>query len=244
MYKLILSSLLLSSTAWAIVSIKPVEISGQEASSHEVGVSYSTKSGNSDTTSTSLSLKGVYQNINSANMIVIDYDYAEANGVKNSDKTFAHIRHIRSTDIKYLNYEIFTQAQKDDFRSIESRVLIGAGARYKYTLSNDSNLFLGIGLFNTQLDENNIKSDFESLNSYISYNQTFDSGAKLTYNGYYQPRVDEVSDYHISQKAQISLKITDKVELVVSMNHTYDSKPAIGVEKSDLSTKTGINYKF
>jgi hypothetical protein len=53
-----------------------------------------------------------------------------------------------------------------------------------------------------------------------------------------------MGDYHISQKAQLSFKMTDNIKLVISLNHTYDSKPASGVEKSDLSSKTGFNYKF
>jgi hypothetical protein len=244
MKKILLTSLVISSSAFAIVSIKPIEITNIQEIKYEIGMSYSTKSGNSDVKSTALSLKSTQYDIGYANMLVLDHEYGESSGTKNTDKTFAHIRHIRATDDERLNYELFVQAQKDTFRSIQSRYLTGVGVRYKVNLENDSSVFFGLGIFNTQLKEDNTTSSFESINSYISYNQVFDSGAKLTYNGYFQPRIDSLDDYQISQKAQLSFKITNAVSLTFNLNHTYDASPASGVEKSDLSTKTGLNYKF
>ena len=82
------------------------------------------------------------------------------------------------------------------------------------------------------------------MNVYVSYNQTFNNNAKLIYNGYYQPRFDQSNDCHIFQKAQISLAITDSINLIISLNHTYDSTPAVDVKESDFSQKVGISYKF
>jgi putative salt-induced outer membrane protein YdiY len=244
MKNILLGTILTVSTASAIVSIKPIEVSGQEEVKSQLGASYSTKSGNSDVSTTSISLKNTFYNIDSANMILIDYEYGKSNGSTNTDNTFMHLRHIRTTSDKAINYEIFLQAQKDTFRSIESRYLMGIGSRYKVHLENDSKIFFGLGVFSTKLDEDNVKSNFESLNSYISYNHKLDNGNTLTYNGYFQPRLDDANDYHISQKAQLSFDISRSMKLVVSLNHTYDSEPAVGINKSDLSTKTGISYKF
>ncbi len=244
MKKILLGSILLASSALAIVSIKPIEITGKEESKSQIAASCSTKSGNSDVTTTSLSFKSTFYNIDNANMILLDHEYGESKGIKNTDKTFVHLRHIRTSNNPSLNYELFFQAQKDTFRSIKSRYLSGIGARYKMNLENESSVFFGLGVFNTKLDEDSVKSSFESINSYISYNQKFENNNKFTYNGYYQPRLDNASDYHISQKAQLSFVITKTLDLVISVNHMYDSKPASGIDKSDLSTKTGISYKF
>jgi|SaaInlLV_10m_DNA_4_1040232.scaffolds.fasta_scaffold02955_4 hypothetical protein len=43
----------------------------------------------------------------------------------------------------------------------------------------------------------------------------------------------------------MSFNLTNSLEFIVSLNHTYDSQPIFDLKKSDLvTTTTGINFKF
>jgi putative salt-induced outer membrane protein YdiY len=244
MKKILLSIIILVSTAFAIVSIKPVEITSNDDTKLELGISYKSKSGNSDTTNVSTNIKSTFYNTNSANIMLLDYEYGESKGSKNVDKTLMHIRHIHLSNYKPLNYEIFAQVQQDTFRLIKSRYLIGFGGRYKVSLNKNGNIFYGLGVLQTKLNENKIISHFQSLNSYITYHQKLQNENKFSYNGYYQPKFENFDDYQISQKAQLTLKISKSLKFIININHVYDSNPAINIKKSDISTKTGLNYKF
>jgi hypothetical protein len=244
MKKILLIISMLFSLSEAIVSIKPVEITGSEDIKLELGISYKSKTGNSEIMNVSTSTKSIFYYTSSANIMLLDYEYSELEGTKNVDKTFFHIRHIHLSNYKPLNYEIFGQVQQDAFRLIKSRYLIGVGGRYKISLDNNSNIFYGLGVLQTKLNKDYVFSEFQSLNTYIKYHIKLQDENKFTYNGYYQSKLENFNNYQVSQKAQLTIKVSKSLDLVIDISHIYDSRPAKDIKKSDISTKTGLTYKF
>lgn len=243
MKKFLIVAGLLSSFAMAVVSIKPVEIQSEPSVSFEQGLSFSSKSGNVDKMNFKLASSIKQYGSGYVNTLFFFYDYGESRGEKDTNALFLHLRHIHDLGWGDTNGEAFVQIDKDDFRDIASRSLMGGNLRYKID-TKKLDVFIGLGLLYTWLDEAGIKEEYSSINSYISLNYQFSPSTSITYKGYYQPRLDDMDDYLVFQKAQLKVNITNRLSLFVNLLHEYDSKPPAGIEKSDFAQTTGFSYKF
>jgi len=97
---------------------------------------------------------------------------------------------------------------------------------YKYTTDVDPN-------------EENVR-----LNIYIAYKNRLKNNVRFSYVGYYQPRVDILSDAIFANSVELRVKIYKKLSINFELLYNYDAKPAVGVEKYDFSQKTSFVYDF
>ncbi|MBN2824899.1 MAG: DUF481 domain-containing protein [Campylobacterales bacterium] len=208
----------------------------------EMGASYTTNSGNIDKSNIKASARLEYYEVGYANVLKFNYEYGEQNGVKNIDSLTLHLRHIHNLWDK-VDGELFAQYQQNEFKNMDSKYLTGANLRYKLE-SGKLDAFVGLGMFYTWLDEVGIESDYISLNSYIALSYKLSESTSLSYNGYFQPRIEDFDDYLIYQEAQLKINLTDRLSLLVNILHEYDAMPPSGVEKSDFSQTTGFSYSF
>jgi len=243
MKKYLLLPTLLSSFAFSVVSIKPVEIKNDASIDFEQGLSFSSKSGNVEKMDFKLATSLKQYGEGYVNTLFFFYDYGESRGQKDTNALLFHLRHIHDLGWKDLNAELFTQVEKDDFRDITSKTLLGSNLRYKID-TEKLDVFVGLGVFYAWLDEVNIKDEYTSINSYVSLNYQFTDSTSLTYKAYYQPRIDDFDDFQLYQKAQLKVNITNRLSLFVNLLHEYDAKPPVGIEKSDFAQTTGLSYKF
>jgi len=232
----------------AIITISPVNIGDNPGWSGSLKGSFETKRGNSDVDNYSAGLRASYDN-NISYVVWSDFtfSYGKASGETNTNKTYAHIRYIHATSIPEINYELFIQSEMNEFTMVSRRRLAGGGLRYH--LSNDSygSLYFGLGGFyetisyTTSVDprETNLR-----VNSYIAYTKQFNKESKLSYVGYYQPKVDDVSDYILSNGLELEVLIYKTLYLNFVFYYDVDSCPAYGVEKEDISQRTSFLYKF
>ena len=176
------------------------------------------------------------------------FDYGEASGETNTNKSYAHIRLIHTfLDIKELNYEAFFQSETNEFTKVESKFLGGGGLRLHENMKKYGNLYFGLGCFfetieyTTTVDkhENNLR-----MNSYASYTKTFNKTSKLSYVLYYQPNVENFSDYILSSGLELQVVLYKELYLSFVFYYDVDGEPAVGVEESDVTQKTSLIYKF
>jgi hypothetical protein len=130
---------------------------------------------------------------------------------------------------------------------VSKRRLAGGGLRYHLEDDVYGNFYFGLGgfyeniVYTTSVDprESNVR-----LNTYIAYTKQFNKDSKLSYVGYYQPKVDKASDYILSNGLELEILVYQKLYLNFVFYYDVDSKPAVGVEKTDISQKTSFVYKF
>jgi hypothetical protein len=240
--------LLCAAAANAVVTIAPVVIGDKPGFSAKLQASLETKRGNTESDTYGGGLRLSYDN-NSSYVIwsELSANYAKASGTTNTNNTFVHIRYIHTLPIKKLDYETFVQSQTNEFTKIAERALAGGGFRLHLRDKQLGDLFFGAGAFYEYIrytsalnpDENNIR-----LNFYISYVKTLIPGSKFSYIAYYQPKVDQFSDYFISNAAQLSVHIYKQLFLSFEILYDRDSKPAIGVKKDDFTQNTSLIYSF
>jgi len=247
----LLLSMFISTSLFALVSIAPVDIGSKPGLSGNVSGSLSSKSGNTQKDEYSIGMRLQYdQGIDYLTWGTFTYDYGKSNGTKNEEKIYAHLRYIHALDVRGdWRWELFIQSEQDKFKDINERSIGGAGVRWRFMNSEDwGRGYVGIGGFTEKIDyshpEVNPNEENSRLNSYVAYTKSFMVGSKLSYIGYFQPKCSETIDYISSQSAELILPIAGELNLSLSAKYFYDSRPAVGVEKSDISYMTSLLWQF
>lgn len=231
--------------SFAIVSIEPKDIGEKEPGvSGEIGASLEINRGNTDTTSTSISARVQIDKDHCLCFATLSYEYGESSGEKNKDRAFLHLRHLEKINEDNV-WEFFGQLQKDEFKDQKLRALLGTGERYRFYNNNDGKAYLGIGaFFEREKIENEDKKDYFRGNFYISFKKRFNENVKMAFISYYQPKLDEFSDYESINSLEFTVKLSDKLNLLILTKYDYDSRPPKDIKKYDFSQKIGISYNF
>ncbi|WP_373035703.1 YdiY family protein [Sulfurimonas sp.] len=251
MKKILLIGILTTQYLFALISIAPVELGEKPGLSGKFEAGLETKRGNTDKDNYKASVRINYDN-NASYVIWGEFsgEYGESNYVKDTNKAFSHLRYIHSlTDDENLRYELFAQLESDEFRRINSRLLGGAGLRYRvFNSPKNGKGFFGLGGFyedieytNSQIDpsEDNVR-----LNSYLAYSVALSDISTFSYVLYYQPKVDDYSDYVFSNELELKLNILKKLFLKLSVTLNEDSNPPVGVKKTDFTQTTTFLFNF
>ena len=234
-------------TLEAIITVAPVKLGEKPGVSGAFEGSFQTKRGNTDKDEYSAGLRLQYDN-NATYLLWSDFIgvYGEANGERNTNKTYAHIRYVHKF-IPNIDYELFIQSETNEFTNVEKRRLGGGGLRFHYETKKIGSFYLGTGLYyetlayTTEFDpsEENLR-----INTYIAYVKNFTKKNSLAYIAYYQPKIDDFADYITSQAIELKLNIYQSFSLKFKLYYDTDSKPAIGIEKYDFTQITSFMYEF
>lgn len=231
---------------FAIVDIKPVDVGEKEQGfSGEVLLALSNYRGNTNTDATDVGTTLRYDTNKSVTFMKGSYNYGEANGVRNINKAFVHVRNIYEF-LPKMDNELFYQLQSNEFQNLVSRELLGIDERFHVGDPIFSGRgYLGVGLMHVrEIETGKSVTNYERYNIYLSYKFAPRPNITLAFIAYYQPRLDDFSDYLVLSTGQIDIVLTQKLTLKMTLNYSEDSQPAAGVEPYDFSQKTALSYKF
>ena len=244
--------LFISSETFAIVNIEDMRVSEPaEGFSGKFDFGIAGASGNTDKSSASLGSRLQWHKDKTTNFVVLNYSYGESGGVRNTNKGFLHARHVNQFSAKTAN-EYFAQAEKNEFTRLSYRGLAGAGLRFSLgDKKSQRAIYLGLGGFYSreELEEATGSTDegIEDLwraNLYISYKHNFDNGVQLMSTTYYQPEIGNAADFRLSEQAALSVSLSKRMRLVLSLDVAHDSEPPQFVEKTDTSYNTRFEVQF
>jgi putative salt-induced outer membrane protein YdiY len=235
--------------SFGVVSIAPVEIGTKPGTSGQINASFQTQRGNTETDAYSGGLKLQYDdNASYLTWGEATVNYAEASGVKNTNATYLHLRYIHTfNDIKNVNWETFAQSETNQFTRIQERFVTGGGMRFHIKDDELGTLYLGTGAFyeyidystNVDMSENNLRGNF-----YLAYKKAFSKDSAISYAGYYQPKLNHLNDYLLSNGLELQVYVYEKIYLSLKLSYLVDTKPAIGIKAEDFSQITSFVYKF
>jgi len=185
------------------------------------------------------------------NFALLRYTYGETSGAQDTNKLFSHARHIHQVSA-VTAYEGFVQAERNTFARLSFRGLVGGGVRLRLMeVHNIKSLHLGLGGFFSRetLEKRTGLTDAGSqniwrFNTYLNYVHRLNEQVRVLSTTYYQPAMDDFSDFRLLEEAALSVKMNDKLSLKVSLDITHDSKPPQAVKKTDTTFSTGIEYSF
>jgi putative salt-induced outer membrane protein len=82
------------------------------------------------------------------------------------------------------------------------------------------------------------------LNTYLSFTKSVNEHFEVTYLGFYQPNIEDFSDYRIFQILQLDTMLTDNLSLGFDISHKYNATPYHNIEKTDISSMISLKYKL
>lgn len=181
---------------------------------------------------------------------VLNAEYGESADVKDTDKTFFHFRHIWYLDTN-LALEAFTQLESNEFTRLKLRALAGAGVRWQVLNNPNHSAYIGLGLFRSkeELDPGLLVTDAgvvynNRLNGYLVYKLAITDHSRFVNTIYYQPDINETSDYRLLEQFGLQLDITDNLSFKLSVDVAHDSEAPQQIEPTDTSYNTGFEYRF
>ncbi|QSZ43072.1 DUF481 domain-containing protein [Sulfurimonas aquatica] len=243
--------LITTHTLYALVAIAPVDIGAKEGLSGKVEAGFETKRGNTDKDNYQASLRLLYdEGQEYVAWGEISLEYGQSNARKDTNKAFSHARYIHALlDRKDLVYELFTQLESDEFRKIHSRLLLGAGIRYRFFNNTTKGKgYFGLSAFHEYIDYTNSNlnplENNQRLNSYIAYSVNFSQSSKFSASIYYQPKVHDFKDYIQTNSIELNFKIYKQLLLKLSTIYNIDTKPPSGVKEVDFTQRVTFIYDF
>ncbi|CAA6824946.1 MAG: Unknown protein [uncultured Sulfurovum sp.] len=247
--KSILLFCMLTMYAQAFINIE-AQIIGEKEKGFEGEVSLEAQynSGNTNTQSIGFSAKAQYDAEDWLSFVIASYSYEEANDERNKDHGLLHWRYINHIEDTAYDWELFLQDEYNELQNIKTRALAGAGFRRGFDTYFDK-FYVGLGLFYSYMEPQDITDEDLILkrvkvNSYISLKKTFSERFFVTYVGYLQPNVEDVSDYTMRHTMQFNTPLTKSLLLSLDLDYQYNATPYSGVKKDDFSSILNLKFKF
>lgn len=247
-----LGLLLCSLMARAIVVIDDVKIAvPEDGFSGQFYFSLEGKSGNTKNNQFDLGTRLLYKQGKNVWLNLLSSEYGEDQHVKNEDAWFWHGRWAYELTDTHA-WELFAQWEQDEFKRLHARSLAGFGHRWRYQSGTDYLNLFGLGFF---YSEEHYSADelaglpaenwyVVRMNTYWTYKQKINETVELANTLYVQPNIEQVSDMRLLDSLICSIKATDALAVTFSLTAEYDSEAPDGVKQTDISYKTGLQYRF
>lgn len=159
-------------------------------------------------------------------------------------------QHLRYTyDFNYfLTGATFAQIQANPVLRIDRRLLAGGGPRFNIQPYGRNQLLVGTMLmyeYEEELDTSAIHNDVRA-SIFIYYKLFIGENLKINSVTYYQPRVDLLRDFRVSNSLNIIVGLTNRIRWILNFNLLYDAFPVIDPSIPNLtySIRNGLNIKF
>ena len=230
--------------SFAQVNIESQRFQNKEGFSSFLSLGSEIKKGNNDVFDLKASGRLDHRNKSHHFFFVVSYEQGEANGEEYKNSSFIHVRETHMT-FGAFGFELFAQAQNNQFNDLKLRQLLGGGLRLEHKKEKSYVISMGLGAM----------SEYEELISSVGEGYTFRSTNYISARkemverkvilfliGYYQPKFFDFSDYRILSDAGFEFKIQDQLSVTNSMRFSYDSRPPSEITTYDLSNLVIFKY--
>lgn len=243
---------LLPVAARAIVNVEQAII-GQPAEGMHTSVALLADgaSGNTDKSSTKMDVLSLWQHQQHTEFLQLQYAYGKSRGLVDTDRAFAHLRHRTALSPAW-GVEVFAQVGRDPFARLAQRTLLGGGMRWvMFEQDKKSAGYLGFGAFhehevlNSKLGTSDALSvNLWRANTYLVLKGQLNEQVRVYSTTYYQPAVSDTQDYRVLEQASLLVKLAEKLDLKLSLDIAFDSRPPQSVQKRDMLYSSGLEYSF
>ncbi|MFZ1519890.1 MAG: DUF481 domain-containing protein [Ignavibacteriaceae bacterium] len=182
--------------------------------------------------------------------LVADGGFGWDEGEQIFDQALMHIRHVHSVT-ELIQVEAFTQIDFNKNRLLNERELIGAGLRFRILKYDNLKLRLGTSYFfeheyydvsANSIHGNNLYAS--RFSSYLTLEYEIKDNVKLMMISYIQPQIGKWEDFRVISDNSLIVELSSVVDLKVSFNLRYDSKPPETIKSADTFTKFGFSFKL
>ncbi len=190
-------------------------------------------------------------------LLVSRLDYVATNTEAITGNAYIHLRYNHKFS-KSLRWEAFTQWQTNPILSINQRILIGSGPRFK--LADDKNtfaLYLGIAYMYEYTSE--ISSSTSNINrfehrntNYLSFTWTPNKTTNWTTTAYFQPLIANTesynpvtfNDFRVAGESSLRTKIHNNLSFSTTFRFLYNRIPPPNTPDYTYNWTNGFNWSF
>ena len=170
----------------------------------------------------------------------------EAEGNEIARNTLIHVRH------NYVLWQriatvAFGQVQRNPFRRVERRTLLGGGLRYDAVAGAKFSAALGATvMYETEelTDDDRGAVDRARMSYFASALGQPRSGVQVDVVAFYQPLVDDYNAVRAYAAAALRVDIVGGLYLAFAYDLVHDSDPPAGVEPTDQRFRSGLGWKL
>ena len=168
------------------------------------------------------------------------FNYAEEGDtltVRNSLGSIQYDTFVTDKAYVLLNVEL----QKDKFRNLNLRTIIGPGMGYQ--VLDNLNVEAGLAYFSEDVV---LGEDSQWTTARLGMNTNYDITATVKFNDSFiiNPSLRESGQYTARNEADLVYMLSDKWGGKIAHILKYDSGPSAGIEKLDTTLTAGLQYNF
>lgn len=166
-------------------------------------------------------------------------------GVETAKSTMGHLRHNYQLSDQWATL-VFLQAQQNPFQRLDSRYLVGLGARYHLMEKKGVLWSLGAAqMFESErIQDEEGHTNVQRLSTFTSVETELGEGIVLDALLFYQPRWADFSDWRMFGQIELDIELTGVLSLFTGFQAEHNAQPPEGVEQTDWTTTTGFRAKF
>lgn len=165
-----------------------------------------------------------------------------------SSHHFEHLRYRHRFE-DWVQAEAFVQYDRDLFRRLASRMLLGAGPRFTLVNKDTWNLSLGVAymLEYERLQQGDYPDAGAEvldhrLSSYLVSTVKLSEVLRLGVTVYAQPRFDDPRDLRALGDFDLRVALSKQFALKLTFSLAYDSQPPAGLVPLDTAMKATLSY--
>jgi hypothetical protein len=177
-------------------------------------------------------------------------------GEQAANDGYGHLRYTRMPWLR-VGFEVFLQAQYDELRLLQRRLVAGVGSRVVFVNHERFRGWVGTGTL-VEFERRNIAPENQPpagpdpvdmtnyrWSNYVTFLVSLiPKQLALINTAYLQPRWDRFGDVQILDEARLSLKVTDHLSVTTDLSVRFDSRPPKTVEKTDTRVGNGLVYSY
>ncbi|MFT5315546.1 MAG: putative salt-induced outer membrane protein YdiY [Candidatus Krumholzibacteriia bacterium] len=206
---------------------------------------FSGSGGNTDRIFFSLGGRTQWRGERNRYRIQFSSDYEESSGVETARSGVFHMRHNYQISDKWLSVA-FAQVQHNPFQELKSRWLVGLGPRFE-PVNNDH----GVVAFGAvpMLEVERLESRPGHLargrmSFFVHLSRQLSETTQLDLVGFWQPLFSDFSAIRAVGNLVLKVDVTGEVDLKVGFSVEDNSRPPVGVERTDWGTFVGLSLNL
>jgi hypothetical protein len=178
------------------------------------------------------------------------YEFGRKNGADFLDRDFEHLRY-RFDAADQVQLEVYLQHDRDQFRRLARRQLVGGGPRVHAEIGDWLRVAAGASYM---YEYQRVADDGLADSKYVTYLHRLSffqlvaiqlaERLRLSETTYFQPRIDAFSEIKILQETELSAAATPTVTLRMLFDFTYDAAPPLTVNPIDVIVKSVVALSF
>ena len=181
-------------------------------------------------------------------LLLNDLNFQKLEGSSFVNKGTQHLRYNRKLSDR-IRWEGFLQSQYDAVSNIDFRGLVGTGPRFKITSSEKYRTYIGtLVMYEYEKADITVEERVAEAvrgSTYLSFSFYPTETLSIISTSYYQPKLDQWSDYRLSSDTAVLLRIFEKLAFKINFVYKYDAVPvSANIPRAQYELTNGLSYTF